>query len=127
MLIAEIKIETTIRIDTGTVHSALISNLSEQSEELDTTNWQISTLAHWQISTLKGSNFRTKNDTTTIHTLDGVEFLKKTTVGAGHALRLQRFWGSHLRLRRANRDKLASRRVGSATADEHWHIGTLAH
>jgi|GEM_PF-2884511 uncharacterized protein YecA (UPF0149 family) len=74
MLIAEIKIETTIRIDTGTVHLAPISNLSEQSEELDTTNWQISTLAHWQISTLKGSNLHTKNKFSTNHNPVGVEF-----------------------------------------------------
>jgi len=74
MLIAEIKIETTIRIDTGTVHLAPISNLSEQSEELDTTNWQISTLAHWQISTLKGSNFHTKNKIATNRNPTGVEY-----------------------------------------------------
>jgi len=91
MLIVKISHQSTIRINTGTVHLALISNLSEQSEELDTTNWQISTLAHWQISTLKGSNFHTKNKSSTNRNPKGVEYLKKTTVGAGYALRLQKF------------------------------------
>ncbi len=54
-------------------------------------NYEISTIHNKLKVTLKGSNFTTKNDTTINHNPVGVEFFKKNTVDAGHALRLRRF------------------------------------
>jgi hypothetical protein len=53
-----------------------------------------------------------------IHNPEGVEFLKKTIVGAGHrhTLRLQRFYDPIRAKRGANYYQLA-----------HWHIGILAY
>jgi hypothetical protein len=79
MLIVKISHQSTIRINTGTVHLALISNLSEQSEELDTTNWQISTLAHWQISTLRGQISIQKTKSRQNATLQGLNIKKQNT------------------------------------------------